>query len=270
MFYYGFSKPISSEQYLRLFIDELKSLLIDGLISNGRKYTFFVKGFICDAPARAFIKGIIGHNGYYACEKCFIEGEYSHVSHHVFFDDVNCTLRTNENYRLRLQEEHHKTTSILEELPIDMIKAVPLDYMHLVLLGIVKKMIKMWLSGSSGFATKLTANDIFDISNGLKVMAHSKPSEIPRKIRCLDSLHFWKATESRTFLLKSGPVVLLGKLQHIAYQHFLLLHCAITICSSVHFKHFLRIAKILINEFVKRYASIYGKEYITYNVHSLI
>lgn len=33
------------------------------LLMTNTKYTVFVRSFICDAPVRAFLKGIKGHGG---------------------------------------------------------------------------------------------------------------------------------------------------------------------------------------------------------------
>jgi hypothetical protein len=46
-----------------------------------------------------------------------------------------------------------------------MIKAFPLDYMHLVSLGVVKKLLKLWIKGSKGdLAHKLDQIDIENIN----------------------------------------------------------------------------------------------------------
>lgn len=48
----------------------------------------------------------------------------------------------------RIDDEHHigETVSILTEIPqINMIDNFSMDYMHLVCLGIVKKLISLWL-----------------------------------------------------------------------------------------------------------------------------
>lgn len=48
-------------------------------------------------------------------------------------------LRTDELFRSRFQPGHHKGDSILERLPIDMIKAFPTsDSLHLLDLGVMK------------------------------------------------------------------------------------------------------------------------------------
>lgn len=56
--YYGDKKPASVDTFFRPFIDELKVLITDGLTVNGHRLTIKIRAFICDSPARAFIKGI--------------------------------------------------------------------------------------------------------------------------------------------------------------------------------------------------------------------
>lgn len=55
-------------------------------------------------------------------------------------DERKKELRTDAGFRNRYQPEHHHTTSILEQLPIDMIKSFPTsDALHLFDLGIMKR-----------------------------------------------------------------------------------------------------------------------------------
>lgn len=154
---------------------------------------------------------------------------------------------------------------------MNMIEVFPLDYMHLILLGVVKKLILFFVKTSrTNFKTKFSANDILNVSEKLLACGKTIPKEINRSVRSLDVLSFWKATEFRTFLLKTGPFVLKDKLPVDAFNHFLALHCAITICSSNSFKKFIPVAEKLIEEFVKKFADIYGEENCMYNFHSLI
>jgi len=49
-------------------------------------------------------------------------------------------LRTNYDFRSKLQPEHHTGTSILELISnLDMVQDFPSDPMHLLYLGIIKK-----------------------------------------------------------------------------------------------------------------------------------
>jgi hypothetical protein len=66
----GESKPNDLEAFLGPFITEMKDLLLGGVNIDGKHYCIDLKAVICDAPARALMKGIVSHNGYYARERC--------------------------------------------------------------------------------------------------------------------------------------------------------------------------------------------------------
>lgn len=55
--YYGTGKPKRIEEYLRDFVAETKTLLDNGICINDKKVCVKIKCFVCDSPARAFIKG---------------------------------------------------------------------------------------------------------------------------------------------------------------------------------------------------------------------
>lgn len=74
------------------------------------------------------------------------EATYYNISHRLSFNRIPTSeserqqeLRTDERFRRRFQREHHKGYTMLEELPIDMIKGFPTsDSLHLLDLGIMK------------------------------------------------------------------------------------------------------------------------------------
>lgn len=49
-------------------------------------------------------------------------------------------IRTNEFFRRRVQEDHHKSDTPLQQLPTDMVKQLPFDYMHQVYQGVMKRL----------------------------------------------------------------------------------------------------------------------------------
>lgn len=55
--FYGEKKPENAEIYFRPFVEECKNVLQNGLLINGRQLTVNIRCFICDSPARAFVKG---------------------------------------------------------------------------------------------------------------------------------------------------------------------------------------------------------------------
>jgi len=62
--------------FLANFIDELNVLLQNGFTFDGNTLKVEVHSFVCDAPARAFLKCTKLHSGYSSCDKCIKPGEY--------------------------------------------------------------------------------------------------------------------------------------------------------------------------------------------------
>jgi len=73
-------------------VSELQHLLELGVELDGVTSAVEVDCFVCDVPARAYIKNVKGHSGYYGCDKCCQEGEY--VDGRITFPLVDCVLRT--------------------------------------------------------------------------------------------------------------------------------------------------------------------------------
>ena len=111
----------------------------------GKEHSFDVDViFVCDAPAKAFILGTKYFNTYGSCTKCKVQGHWANM---VVFTDSNAPLRTDGEFRSQRDEDYHNNQTILTRLQVDLINNVMLDYMHLVCLGVVKKMLLSWISG---------------------------------------------------------------------------------------------------------------------------
>lgn len=264
--YYGMAKPSNVSEFLRLFLEEAGN--ISDVNIGSVNIVFKIRNFICDAPARSYLKGIKGHNGYFACERCNVEGDYNYNSHQMSFPTLSKSLRTNASFRAKIHEDHHTQPSPLEKLSIDMINNFPLDYMHLLCLGVMKKLLVTWIRNRS-LKTKLSAKNIENISNNLVSLRKCTPCEFNRTARGLDVISFWKATEFRTFLLYLGPVVLKTQIHDEVYDNFMKLHCAVSICLSKNKHVFIDVAQNLFHSFVVNFAKIYGSENISYNIHNL-
>jgi len=184
--------------------------------------------FICNASAKSFIKGIKGHNAYFGCNNYIQEGDY--IQNRVTYPEINAILRSDESFKLKQQEEHHKVTSHLEDLNIGMVTQFPLDYMHLVLLGIMKRLLQFWIKGKHN--VRMAATQITFTSNFLLSMSLFLPKEFARKPRRPDEIDRFKVTELRQLLLYTGPVIFLKTLLRDKYIHFLSLSVAIRILCS--------------------------------------
>lgn len=210
------------------FIEEINNLLENGLMFNEKHYYVEILCFTCDAPARAFIKAIKGHNGKYACERCVQKGTYNEGR--MLFKQTEAPLRTDASFRKRENPLHHTGVSpLLKITNLNFVATFALDSMHLCFIGVMKKLLRYWYSKTG---TKLHVRDRVQISEYLQYTAQFIPSEFNRKSRGLQELEYWKATECRLFALYTGALVLKNVLSKTKYEHFLLFHCALRILLS--------------------------------------
>ncbi|XP_070404835.1 uncharacterized protein [Nothobranchius furzeri] len=266
--YAGSSKPASVQEYLNDFIEDLKSVTKEGFLYKGKHFNIALPdAFVCDAPARAFLKCVKGHSGYSSCERCAEHGIY--LDKKVVFPDCKAPLRTDEAFEHLTDEDHHHGVSPLQDLGIGMVSSFVLDYMHLVCLGHVKKVISLWIKGP--LKCRLSAVTISIISNHMKSIRDHFPRNFSRKPRSLMEYSQWKATEFRQFLLYTGPVVLQGRLSTQMYNNFLLLSVAIRILLSPALCcKYCDYADRLLKCYVANFAKVYGTEHLVYNTHCLV
>ena len=260
--YCGEGKPRDINEFIQTFIHEYISL---GEYSELKSK---ISTIVCDLPARASLLGIKGHSGFCSCGKCDIKGEY-YFNRVVFPFGVH-NPRTDESFRAKLDKGHHNNDSLIELLPIDLVKDVPGDFMHLVCLGVTRKLLFLWSKGKKCPA-RLRPHQIEDLSRLLISIKKYIPQEFARTPRSIRDLDHWKATEFRQFILYSGPVLLKRILSQELYQHFLCLHVAIVLLvNSKTYKTHNNYANQLLSYFVEHYAKLYGKENLSHNVHSLL
>ncbi|XP_059166552.1 uncharacterized protein LOC131948870 [Physella acuta] len=224
--------------------------------------------FICDAPARSFVKKTKGHSGYWGCDKCCQKGEWAEK---VIFPEINATLRSDEAFDL-IEDENHQFHGLspLTSLSVGMVTQFPLDYMHLVCLGVTRRILLLWLKSPVSKGLRIGNQAVQQISNRLLLFKEYIPREFSRKCRSLHDIERWKATEFRQFLLYSGIVALKGNIDKVHYSHYLLFFVGIycltspTLCySHVDYAH------ELLCMFVEEAKELYGKEFLVYNVHGL-
>ncbi|CAB3978409.1 Hypothetical predicted protein [Paramuricea clavata] len=182
--FYGNTKPDSVEEYLKDFIEEVNKQNDAGINHDGTNYKFSVKCFCCDAPARCLLKCVIGHTGYFACERCTVEGTWN--GRVVFNLDNNDDLRTDELFSSCSYERHQKGPSPLLLCGVSCIQQFSLDYMHMVCLGVTKRILHYLKKGPR--ICKLSSQQFAQISDNLKALQGAMPSEFARQPRSLDEL----------------------------------------------------------------------------------
>lgn len=263
--YYGNDKPNNANEFLKEFIHEINH------VNNRLTTQVTLYAIVCDAPAKSFLLFTKGHTGYSSCSKCIIHGAYEQGTV-CFVEQRPSRLRTDVDFVEQTDTEYHKGETLLTMVPdLGLVTNVPLDYMHLICLGVVKKLLLLWIKGP--LSVRLSSAQIQKISNALINIRVSTPKEFVRKPRSLNDIMYWKATEFRQFVLYTGPIALQGVLRQDVYFNFLTLHVAISILISPKFvKHENNIlyAQNLLIHFVKSFETIYGKRYVSHNVHNLL
>jgi len=234
----------------------------------------------CDSVARAPLQNIKQFNGKYGCSFCLHEGVTA-AKGNGHTRVYPCTeeppeLRTHESMVDHAEEaiisgmpvKGVKGPNILMLLPkFDVAESFVPDYMHAVLLGVVRAFVYLWLDSSS-FKCDYYLGGVKDkIDTAL--LKINPPAEIRRLPRSLDSRKYWKASEWRNFLLFYSPVILHKLLPSKYYDHWLLLVFAVsTLLSCPSYKQITQ-ADLALNKFVVLVREFYGLEYVSFNVHLL-
>ncbi len=265
----GQHKPSPLEEYLKDFVTEYKHIKENGIVYKGQTYTVNIDALICDAPARAYLKCIKGHTSYESCERCLIRG--ARVEGRIVFSEQECTSRTDDGFS-RVEYRNHQTdVSPFIAAGIPCVSSFVLDYMHMVCLGVVRRLLIYLTRGPK--ICRLSVKQKDAISQKLIALRGKMPSEFARQPRGLREIDRWKATELRQFLLYTGPVALKTVLSPERYKHFLSLTVAMSIMleSDDRIRNaYLQYAHELIKHFVMCCADLYGKTFPVYNVHGLI
>jgi len=263
--YYGESKPANLD-FLNDFINECQLLENEGVLAD-QLYSFRISKILADAPARSFIKGCKSHNSYHGCEKCHEEGEWSG---RVIYPNVEFIPRSDESFLLKSDEAHHVASTSLSKLRIGLVSQVPLDYLHLVCLGVTRKLFRQWVKGR--LPHRIQSRCTISIGERLQKMRKEFPSEFQRKPRPLIQIDHYKGTEFRCLLLYTGVSALKGIISQKEYKLFLLFHTAIFILLSPRADQieWNFVARSLLKKFVRKCINLYGHEFAVYNLHGLL
>lgn len=267
--YFGYNKPQDSS-FLQPLVNDLTDLINEGYIYGNDVIKIIFFNLICDAPAKSLVLCVKGHNGYNSCAKCTIKGQYIKCRM-SFSSEETHPLRRDDLFLMNTYKNFQTGYSILNDIPGFLpITGTSLDYMHLVCLGVVKKLILLWTKGP--FSVRLSTRQINKISHLLLLCRSTTPNDFARRPRPIKDIKQWKAVEFRNFLLYIGPIVLKHILKPDIYNHFVTLHVAITILirPNLYQKELINFAESLLHHFVISFEILYGKQYISHNIHNFL
>ena len=186
-------------------------------------------------------------------------------------------IRTNESFRETIFAQHHHFPSVLEDLEyLDMVRDVPLDPMHLLDLGVMRK-IMVFLFGTDrrkrniqGVTLRQATIDLINSFIVITLRKFVSRIEFARQPRSTVELPRWKSTEFRLMLHYLGVVIFKKFLPSVFFNHFLLLHVAVKLLSHepwcVDDNTF---ANSLLARFVNESVVLYSDLFMSANIHSL-
>ncbi|GBN28195.1 hypothetical protein AVEN_129296-1 [Araneus ventricosus] len=119
------------------------------------------------------------------------------------FSELDSPKRKDEDFSNRINvdspDEHIMNPSPLLDINVGLVSMFPLDYMHLVCLGVVRNLILAWYKGS--LRIRLSSLAKTNLNQSLVDCSKYSPKGFQRKPRSLIEVDRWKATEFRCFLL---------------------------------------------------------------------
>ncbi|KAK3085488.1 hypothetical protein FSP39_004118 [Pinctada imbricata] len=290
------SKKPQMWSFLRPLFDELKHLESNGhQFSDYADQSFISKSILltctCDLPARAIVYNCNQFNGEYSCWYCLQRGETYHHNtggiSHIFplqktdpkgpprtkdsvIKDVETAVINIRNRITRSTVNGHKGKFWFLYLSyFDPIHSCVIDYMHGICLGIMKQLLTLWFD-------KKYKDDTFSYFHAReKVNAHLrkiKPAMFVTRIpRALDDLSHWKSSEYRNFLLFWGIPLMKDVLHSQYFIHFCLIARSVFLLSKegVTLQEVSEAESALLL-FVEMYETLYGRRFMTLNLHQLL
>lgn len=269
--YVGKSKPHNISNFLSDSVTELKELIENGILIDNNVKPIEVGALICDAPAKAFVCGIVEHTSSHGCTKCTQIGRK--IGNTLTYSEISGEPISDTDFIARKYPHHHQKEfrckqTPFEELGIKMITQVPIDAMHLIDL-VMKKILVRINADKTNFRISKEIKE--NISQHLKSLKQYIPKEFSRYPRELNELCNWKATEFHQFLFYTGILVLKDRLNEDFYYELILLHCACRLLSCPKtYERNAENAQVLLEIFVENFPVIFGENSISHTVHCLL
>ena len=249
-------------------------------------------GCICDLPARAILTNHVQYNGSFSCPKCLQKGITHQVGArghtHVFpFNTENPKgpERTSESVKEDAVKAQKNIENGLKDFSVngvkgpswlmdlkrfDVVRAVNIDYMHGVLLGIQKLLLNRWFSHQHSKQSFSIADKVDIVDRKIsEIKLSSAIKRMPRSIS--DTLKYWKASKFRSFLLYFRVPCMFGVLpSHLLSHYILLVHATYVLLKDGIDETDLKEAEECLTKFVQHFPVYYGLRFSTLNVHQLL
>ena len=226
-------------------------------------------------PAKAMALNCTQFNGEYGCTYCLDKGSY--IAHRRLYlpNDSHSPRKfeetmkwADEAQKLKRPVFGVKGQSVLSE-HINIIKSVPVDYMHAVLEGITKSLFNCWFNPNYHKSKFYLGRKIPDIDRAL--LRIKSPHEFRRTPRSIRTSKYWKAAEYRAWLLCYAMPVLSNFLPRDYLHHLSLLVTSLHVLlgTSINSSN-LEATHFMLMRFYELIPHLYPQILCTMNAHSLI
>lgn len=275
----GSEKPPMSI-LLKPVVDSLQQLDASGVTiqtSSGNQTIHCKVVFaVFDLPAKAAVLCAKQYNGKYGCSVCLHPGKRLSNNTRVYTPDSVHPERTHSQIvaaATRAEETNIPEKGIMGRCPLtpilDLVTSIPIDYMHCVLEGVTRSLMRFWFDSKHHGAPYYIGRSLKQIDHEL--MKQRPPKEFSRPPRSV-SKHFkyWKATELKQWLLYYSLPLLKGALPSLYWHHYSLLVCAMHIMLGTYItQDQINAAEQMLKDFHFLLPELYGESSCTANAHLL-
>lgn len=270
----GPTKPI-----IKLLLDPiceyLKNLSTLGAKFGNCTYRAKLVMGVFDLPAKAAVLCAKQFNGEYGCAVCIHPGKRLPNNSRIYLPDSHAE-RTHRDI-LTAASEAERDNSCVQGIystspfasTLDMVASFPVDYMHCVLEGVTRMLMRAWFDSKNHTAPYYIGCHVKEIDT--RLLKQRPPNEFSRPPRSIKKhFKYWKAAELRYWLLYYSLPLLLNVLPSLYWHHYSLLVCAMHILLGDRISNAqINAAEQMLKDFYALLPDLYGEKSCTHNAHLL-
>jgi hypothetical protein len=264
--------------FLAPFMVDIQELYTNGIVVRGKHFKILVAACCTDSPARSKVLEMKQFNGSHGCTYCYhptVQQHYpvmtvekrnfeQHLQHIADYERLPPTRKKDV---MGVQGR----TELLKIPFFDPTKQMPVDFMHCVILGVVRHIFTLW------FTTKYHEQPFYiDINNRRVIDQRYKElktySERNRKSDNITKMFSkMKANELfNVFLYDSKFILSCATVKPVYIQHFnILLNTIEILCSQKIRRSQIDLCEQNLDVFVQQFQELYGVTFMVFNVHLL-
>lgn len=253
------------------------------------KFMPLIFSVCCDLPATASLLQMNGHSGIFACSKClnpgtlvksdtknssvirYINGFYEKREHDDFlkiYDKLKSNIKKSKKEKVRKSIEGiHGISCLVAARDFDFVRSVAIDHMHCAELGVMKKILHLWLDSTNHTKPYYIKKKNQELLNK-RLLSIKSICDFSRKPREVTKFKEFKANELLLLMLYYLRFALNGIIDSKYIKHFHLFCSAmymLMLDSIPHQK--IEEADKRLNRFADEFETLYGRQNITMNIH---